>query len=401
MIAKKIELQNLRLDTRYNNLKKLADIEFKKIQKFIDKAKNGENNKGIDISEKTERKYIDAFTMAYKSLKKKRLSQLTKKDLTELKQGLKSGQIKSRFKQSYSLSSQREMELILIRFLEFINPDKYSGYRKWFVVRVPRKSVERLKEEEIIKLFRACRTNQERYLIAVLFDSGARASEFFNIRFEDIQDPTPDFPYYKIDLKEEYSKTNGRNIGCYWKYSTEAIRDYVNELENTNSQAQVYPKTYDAVRLFLTRLGKRVLGKRLHFHIFRKSSASYYAHKLMGRQQLCYRYGWMYSSDVVDVYINREQGEKDVKENMVKTSQGELEEENQEIKTRIGIIENTIKGLPVELIEALSKTTNKKMILINEKKGIYSEKNPFNLKKISNEQFEKNKGPKIILELRE
>jgi len=343
MSPKKITLQDLRLDTRYEVLKKVSGLEFSKIKKFINEAKNGENNGGIDISENTERKYIDALCMAYKHIKKDKLSDLTKTDLTNLKQDLKSGEIKSRSKKPYAITSQREMELILIRFLEFLNPKKYNGFKSWFVVKVPKKSVEYLKEEEIIKLYNACKTNQERFLVCVLFDGGFRAGEFLNIRFEDIQEPTQSFPYYKILIKHEYSKTEERNIGLYWKHSTEAIRDYLAELDDTEPKKPVYQKDYNAVRMFITRLGKRVLNKRVHFHIFRKSSASYYATKLKSRQQLCYRYGWKFSSDIPDVYISREQGEEEVKESVIRTNQEQLEKVNQKIKIQNGLLQERVE----------------------------------------------------------
>jgi hypothetical protein len=60
--------------------------------------------------------------------------------------------------------------------------------------------------------------NEERFVIAVLFDSGARAEEFHNIRREDIQLPSGSDNYVQITLKEEYSKTNGRTISLYSFY---------------------------------------------------------------------------------------------------------------------------------------------------------------------------------------
>ncbi len=339
MSKQKIQLQDLNLDTRYKDLKKVSGTEFSKIKKFIEMAKNGELNGGTDISENTERKYIDALSMAYKHITKKQLNQLTKVDLTNLKQDLKSGKIKSRNKKPYAPTSQREMELILIRFLEFVNPKKYSGFKSWFVVKVPKKSVEYLKEEEIIKLYNACKTNQERFLICVLFDGGLRASEFLNIRFEDITKPSTSYPYYKILIKEEYSKTKERNIGLYWNHSTEAIRDYLAELDDNDQKAPVYNKTYDSIRVFLTRLGEKVLKKRIHFHIFRKSSASYYAMKLRSRQSLVYRYGWTFSSDVPDVYISREQGDEEVKEDIEQVAIQKIEKDNRELKTLMSINE--------------------------------------------------------------
>ena len=135
MANQKIELQNLNLDYRYKTLKSLSGKEFNKIKEFIELSKNGEGSSGTDITDKTERKYVDAFNMTYRAVKKN-FSQLTKKDLTELKKNLKTGKIKSRFGKAYSLASIRDMQLILIRFLEWLKPDKYSGFRRWFIIKV-------------------------------------------------------------------------------------------------------------------------------------------------------------------------------------------------------------------------------------------------------------------------
>lgn len=339
----KVELQNLRLDTRYKALQELSGKEFSKIQEFINKNKNGENNSNTDIIDKTERKYIDAFVMAYKSANKP-LLQLTKEDLIKLKTDLKDGKIKSRFKKPYSLTSQRNMEFILINFLEFTKPENYVGFKKWFIVKAQKKDVDYLKESEIEMLYKNCKNNSERFLIAVLFDSGARASEFLNVRTEDITEPTINFPYYKINFKEEFSKTKGRNIGLYWKYSTEAIRDFLKERGELKDKEPVFDKTYDGIRIFLTRMGKRILGKRIHFHLFRKSSASYYAVKLKSRQQLCYRYGWNFSSDVPDVYITRNQGEEEVKDSITNTTIEELQKKMNEEKIKHNIDVENIKN---------------------------------------------------------
>jgi len=132
-------------------------------------------------------------------------------------------------------------------------------------------------------------------LIAVLFDTGARAEEFLNIRFEDIQLPDKTQNFVKIVLKEEYSKTKGRTISLYWKNSLNSVKNFLDQRigEGIKSKEQVFNKTYDAMRMFLSRLGKKVLNKEIYPHLFRHSSATYYASKL-NRQELCYRYGWSF-----------------------------------------------------------------------------------------------------------
>jgi len=49
--------------------------------------------------------------------------------------------------------------------------------------------VDFLTEEEVIKLLDHCKNDEERFLVGILFDSGLRAEEFYNIRKEDIEAP--------------------------------------------------------------------------------------------------------------------------------------------------------------------------------------------------------------------
>ncbi|GAI14807.1 unnamed protein product, partial [marine sediment metagenome] len=214
----------------------------------------------------------------------------------------------------------RDYAEVIRSFYGWKYPEKFAKWElnKWFKIPKENKTPEILKEFEVEKLYDACKTNAERYMIAVLFDLGCRAEEFLNIRFEDIIEPTENFPYYKIDLKEEYSKTEGRTPGLYWKYSTDAIKNHLEDLDKTDIKKQVFPKDYDAVRIFITRLGKKILNKRVHLHMFRKSSATHYANLDLGREKLCIRYGWKFSSNMPDIYIKRAGiKEEEIKEKII------------------------------------------------------------------------------------
>ncbi len=204
-------------------------------------------------------------------------------------------------------------------------------------------------------LHRSCRNAKERYLIAVLFDTGARAEEFLNIRYEDVFMPKESVPFVKMALKKEYSKTKGRTISLYWKHSLEAVRDYIRERkqEGIKHSDPVFEGTYDQSRHFLRRLASRVLKKPVHFHLFRHSSATYYASKL-NRQQLCIRYGWTFSSDMPDVYIARAGVEdKDLDENMAGTEIEKIrdgfEQERVQLKIKQENMENELKEFKVKL----------------------------------------------------
>jgi hypothetical protein len=70
------------------------------------------------------------------------------------------------------------------------------------------------------------------------------------------------------------------------------VREHLKEREREGIRMKdpVYRGTYSAARLFLHRIGKKVLGRSIHYHLFRHSSATFYASR-MNRQQLCIRYG--------------------------------------------------------------------------------------------------------------
>ena len=297
---------NIKIDVHENNnyetklnavpLWKVPESTKKEIKTFIEKAQLGQVKEGKKISEKTISKYLSVLRHLLEVVNKP-TSKLTKQDMEKIDKHLTNKKLKS----------ASDFKLILQIFLKWkLGEEKQRKISGWFDVKRKKKTPDYLTETEIIKLFKNCKSASERYLIAVLFDTGARVEEFLNIRYEDIQLPEKNINFPRITLKEEYSKTNGRNISLYWKHSLEAIRDFIKEREQEQikSDEQVFNKNYDAVRMFLFRLGKRILNKEIHPHLFRNSSATYYATKL-NRQELCYRYGWAFSSNMCDVYISR------------------------------------------------------------------------------------------------
>ena len=273
--------------------------------RFLADLELGKVNKGKKISEIRRIKYTHSLKIPLFFFNKPS-EELTIKDIERFEIAL-SGKIKTIKNKPYSHNTKVDIRRALTIYLRWrLGKEKAEKLTDWLDTRDIAKTPDYLKEQQVEKLFKACKTACERFLIAILFDSGARASEFHNIRFEDIQIPTEKDNYIKLTLKQEYSKTKGRVISLYWKYSLDAIRDYLRqrELEGIKAEGPVYEKSYDSARMFLTRLGKKVLKRPIYPHLFRHSSATYYATKL-NRQQLCYRYGWTFSSNMPDVYISR------------------------------------------------------------------------------------------------
>jgi len=296
-----------RLET-FQQIKKISSEDKKDMKAFLDDLAIGRVNKGKRISDARRLKYLDMLRIPFIFFNKP-ISSLTLGDMKRFENALLVDIIKKADgKNPLSEETKITIKCMLKAYINWKLPKKKAfDLVSWIDTRLPKKkTVPYLKEEEIERLIKGCKTNKERFTVTILFDAGTRAEEFLNIRFEDIQETNEYNPYYKLTLKEEYSKTNGRTISLYWKKSSEIVSDYLKErkLEGARSQDPLVDWSYPALRMFLNRLGKRILKKSIHPHLFRHSSATYFASRL-NRQELCYRFGWKFSSDMPDIYISR------------------------------------------------------------------------------------------------
>lgn len=341
-MSNKISVHKRNLSARldfYEKQKKIPDIEKKNIKEFIRLASIGKINSGTMIGESRLVKYLTALIVPLTYFKKP-LSQLTEKDMEKFIEDLEKNKIRRNNKNPYSDSTKVDIKRIFRTYLRFRVPNKAEKLTDFFDLKLKKKTPEYLAEQEVIKLYKACNSPKKRFIIAVLFDSGCRAEELLNIRYEDIIEPNQNCSYYKIALKEEYSKTQGRTIGLYWKHSTESIKDYLNEIGTLNPTEPILKDTYDSVRMFINRLGKKILKKRVHLHLFRHSSATYYASK-MNRQQLCIRYGWRFTSNMPDIYIARAGlEEKEIAEKFESADIRKVQREVEELKEQLRIVMN-------------------------------------------------------------
>lgn len=305
----KIAIHSRNLEARKQTLEtwEISQQDKKDILKFLEQLGLGKINQGKKISEMRQLKYLDILKTPFEYFNKP-ISNLTPKDTEDFDKALTSNKIQSFKKKPFAHSTKADIRRLLRIYLKwkFGDTEKYRKLAGWFDTREPKKTPDYLSEPEIVRLYKACKTSKERFIVSVLFDAGCRIEEFLNIRYEDIQLPKGKDNFVKITLKVEYSKTQGRTISLYWKHSLEAVRDMLleREKEGIKSSDAVIIDKYDNLRQFLYRIGNNALGKNIHAHLLRHSSATYYAPKL-NRQELCYRYGWAFSSDMPDVYISR------------------------------------------------------------------------------------------------
>lgn len=366
MVNIKISIHNRNLERRLQGLKnwKISEEDKNDVERFIKELGLGKVNRGKQIGESRRLRYLDLLKVPFEYFKKP-ISELLEEDIEKFEKDLSSDKIKGAFKNKpYAPETKISLKKALRIYLKWKLGDNAHKLVNWLDVRPPKRTPDFLFEQEVEKLYRACTSIEMRFLIAVLFDSGARAEEFHNIRFEDVILPEGKNNFVKIALKDEYSKTNGRTIGLYWKYSTSAVTDYVEERkkEGIKLKEPIFKNKYDNVRYILLRLGKKVLGRRVNYHLFRHSSATYYAPKL-NRQELCYRYGWAFSSDMPDVYISRSgEFERQVNEKFTNTELEELKRQiaEHEQKNKILIDEQTkIKDEMKQIREMNNKVMEK------------------------------------------
>lgn len=308
-MPERLSIHPLGLELRKKQLRnwRIPESTKKELLEFLDQLALGKVNRGRKISPRRQLKYLDTLRAPLEFLAKPtRLLKVT--DLERFEKALSSGKLFSRrHGRPYRHSTQVDIRKLLRIFLRWrLGAAKAVELAGWFDTHGQPKTPDFLTEPEVEQLYRACIKPYQRFLIAVLFDSGARAEEFHNIRIEDVFLPEGRDSFVRIALKEEYSKTLGRTISLYWKYSQEAVEDFIRQRrqEGIKLGDPLFPASYPAAGKFLRRLGQKVLKRSLHYHLFRHSSATYYATRL-NRQELCYRYGWKFSSNMPDIYISR------------------------------------------------------------------------------------------------
>ncbi|MBS3089637.1 site-specific integrase [Candidatus Pacearchaeota archaeon] len=243
---------------------------------------------------------------------KKPVDELSVKQVDDFVRRLNKGEIQKSFE------TQKQYRMQLATYIEWRfkniyskNPalavTKYAPLTQSLRTRIKHKekSVVVISEDEVDKLYKKCSNSEEKYLIAMLFSSGARIAEFLNIRFSDIEFPEGKENFCKLTLRTENSKTEGRTIPLYYKNSLEAVRDFVEErkkglekrkhyFEFKSQEDFVWVTPYASSDNMIKRIGKRA-NMILHFHLFRHSSANWLRERFSD-SQMDYFFGWRYGS---------------------------------------------------------------------------------------------------------
>ncbi|MFC1678728.1 tyrosine-type recombinase/integrase [Elusimicrobiota bacterium] len=352
MVFVKIPMQERNIEQRMKAIWdwKIPDAEKKALPRFIRDLSLGKVNLGYKIGEARQLKYLDMLKICLTYFRKP-VIRITVKEMENFDIALSKNAIHRVDGKPLAEETKAELRRFLRTYLKWrLGEDhkKFHALTSWLDTKVRKqRTPEFLTEVEVRRLYEACQDVRSRFVIAVLFDSGARAEEFFNIRLEDVQEPSQSSNYYRIHLKEEYSKTKGRVVPLFWDKSSEAVGGYlqVRRAQGLRSNERLFDGTYDAMRFSLKRLGKKVLQQRVYPHLLRHSSATFYAPKL-NRQQLCKRYGWTFSSNMPDIYINRAGvDEKDVEQKFSQTELAGLKVRVEQQEREKKVLQATVEDL--------------------------------------------------------
>lgn len=269
-----------------------------------------------------------------------------------IKQKIKSYSPKSKEYDNKPYSTKTQIEIIsaLKKYLTW----RYSDLKLIAPLNIrigkKEKDIESLTLDEINKLYKGCKSEEERYLISGLFSSGGRIEEFLSIRLCDIILPQKD-EFIKVVIRNDTSKTKGRTISLYYDKTLECFPEYIKQRREAGCKPTdfIFTQSYALVQRFLSKLGKRILNKRVHAHLFRHASADWLASRL-NRQQMCIFFGWAFSSNMPDKYINRQNvNMKDVEEKVVSSNYQELKDkmakQEYEAKLKNEELENLKKSM--------------------------------------------------------
>ena len=273
---------------------------------------------------------------------KKSLEKIEQKEMEEFILNLENDKILTNKGKLYAPATKVDCKVSLRKFYKWLfgNNEFYPPLVSWIDTSLKPKELSTLTREEIERLADACPV-RDKAIIKILFDSGARIEEFLNIKLMNI---TKIDDYYQVRI--EHSKTKPRTISL--PLCSKELKNWLEihpDKENPEqylwaikNNGKVEPLTYDAVRMMLNRIGKRILNKRVYPHLLRHSSATYYCNRL-NPYQLCYRYGWTMASKQPARYIDREGIQEKETVKIIKSDEiGKVREENLKLKEEMSLM---------------------------------------------------------------
>lgn len=269
---------------------------------------------------------------------KKPFNQVTEDEMCSFILNLERGIVGSSKGKPYTWETQATIKKFIRKFYKYLlgEGENYPRMVQFIDTSTRIPEVKALSKQEVDMLIENSPKLIYRFIFAVLYDSGARIEEFYNIKRSDI---VKENGIYKVRIRISKTKPRSINIPLYTK-----IIDQFLEFNNFNSEDFLCKINYGTLRKYANRMGKQFLKRSISPHTFRHGSATFYA-KHLNRYQISYRFGWSASSKMPDRYIDMnglidDETIKLAGDNFVKT-----ENENKELRTKLDVISSAMTEL--------------------------------------------------------
>lgn len=380
---------------------KISEVEKKKIPEFIKEYRvgriTGRIGKNIDG---TSESIIYNLKLPLEYLKKD-VAKMTEDDIKKFFDALMNDKLKKKVRKringrlrwvnngDYAIKGKIKF---IRRFLQYLKyrledkPEKLAKFEKILkiIITTVDHDPDSLTEKEVEELHDACSESWQRYFIEVNSWGGFRAGEFFPLVESDIKFPDvgKGENFVKIWIRNEHSKTKGRMVTLYGRRCYKIVKDYLEKRkrEGLRPDEPIFEKSYNAIKIWLRRFGDKVLGKKLHHHLFRHTAATWIVNKsiIKDRHRLCLFFGWKFSSPMPDVYLSRSKismeeidegvknteldeikNELDREKETNKLKQDKLAKENKEINTRMEFLEKRFREAMSSGVDTVSTLQDK------------------------------------------
>jgi integrase len=318
------------------------------IRDFMKDCEIGKFGKPVGKSKRSS--YL-SFLKLFDNYWKKDFDKVSEKDIEDFISNLQKGNIKSKWNTPYSDETIKDMKSLLkTRFYKWMYQDDELKWRKlvgWIEIFTTNKEISALNKEEIEKVVGYAPDLRLKVFFQTLFDSGARITEYLNLKWSD-------FTYidklrcYKVRIRDETSKTFGRTITL--PLSTSFIEDWKKVNLKRKDDDFFMPINHRNATALVNRWTKKVLKKQVGCHVFgRHSSATYYASKLMP-YVFCKRFGWTMGSKMAARYIDREgiemeEATEKIQTDIIKKYEDEIKDVKEENKLQLTDMQQQIDSL--------------------------------------------------------
>lgn len=267
----------------------------------------------------------------------------TREDIELFINALNNNQFKKLDNELYKGNSKRDIKKFIKQFWKWLkgNNELYPKEVIWIKTKIAKEEKPIEKEvisiDDITKLANSFDRIEYKILTLMLFDSGFRISEMLSVKKKNLT--WEDYEGIKkcFWLKCNVSKTYVRKIPI--PLFTEDIQAFTNStnFKEMKDDDLLFNKEYRIVHKTLNLKAKEVLKRKISPHIFRHSSATYYARELEGNTlQLATRYGWSLGSDELKTYVRLSGSyEKSSAKKVYENETGKLKQEVAELKEQL------------------------------------------------------------------